>query len=169
MNKAVYALPGFMPPFALNWMREIKTNEDGSIKLCVYCGSEEDKVYYSLGIPGWCWGFIKDPQYFIDNEYPEEVLEEVRTYSQYLTKVHDLPDDACVIKIDKHGCPVPITERKDIQDKYYWILELPKHILPEGDTTLEISAAGRVFKQVLTRPSFEIHRGRDMTDKKKFF
>lgn len=165
MNNAVYALPGFMPPSAPNWKRNIVTNEDGSIKLCVYCGLEGAKVYYCLDIPGWRFGFIKDPKYFEDNDYPEHVLDRVREYSQYLSSTDTLEADVVVPKRIINDWPIPITENH-IQDKRYWILTIPSYILPVGDTKVQVDANGIVASYVIQRPQFDIHRRRDVTDKK---
>lgn len=165
MNDVVYAIPGLMPPPANNWCRHITASEDGSIKLCVHCGAESDKVYYALDLPGWDFGFIKDPQYFIDKGYPEYMLQKVSEYRNYLTKEHELPTGVVIPKITINGWPIPITERKDIEDKYYWILNLPKFVLPPGDTIVSVSTDARVRRYVVTRPDFSIHKKPDITPK----
>lgn len=157
MNNGVYALPGFMAPAAKNWKSQLLTNEDGSVKLCVYVGKPGTKVYYSLGIPGWKWGFIKDAQYFIDKGYPQEVIDEVSKFADYLDEeVTELPEGTVVPDIVINGWPVPITE-SPIEGKVYWILNIPKFILPAGDTEVQISANGKLIKYTITRPDFSIH------------
>jgi hypothetical protein len=157
MNNGVYALPGFMAPAAKNWKSQLLTNEDGSVKLCVYVGKPGTKVYYSLGIPGWNWGFIKDAQYFIDKGYPQEVIDEVSKFADYLEEeVTELPEGTVVPDIVINGWPVPITE-SPIEGKVYWILNIPKFILPVGDTEVQISANGKLIKYTITRPYFSIH------------
>lgn len=157
MNNGVYALPGFMAPAAKNWKSQLLTNEDGSVKLCVYVGKPGTKVYYSLGIPGWKWGFIKDAQYFIDKGYPEDVIKEVSKFADYLDEeVTDLPEGTVVPDMIINGWPVPITE-SPIEGKVYWILNIPKFILPAGDTEVQISANGKLLKYTITRPDFSIH------------
>lgn len=157
MNNGVYALPGFMAPAAKNWKSQLLTNEDGSIKLCVYVGRPGTKVYYSLGIPGWKWGFIKDAQYFIDKGYPEDIIKEVSKFADYLDEeVTELPEGIVVPDIVINGWPVPITE-SPIEGKVYWILNIPKFILPAGDTEVQISANGKLVKYTITRPDFSIH------------
>lgn len=157
MNNGVYALPGFMAPAAKNWKSQLLTNEDGSVKLCVYVGKPGTKVYYSLGIPGWKWGFIKDAQYFIDKGYPEDVIKEVSKFADYLDEeVTDLPEGTVVPDMIINGWPVPITE-SPIEGKVYWILNIPKFILPAGDTEVQISANGKLIKYTITRPDFSIH------------
>ena len=157
MNNGVYALPGFMAPAAKNWKSQLLTNEDGSVKLCVYVGKPGTKVYYSLGIPGWKWGFIKDAQYFIDKGYPQEVIEEVSKFADYLEEeVTTLPEGTVIPDIIINGWPLPITE-SPIEGKVYWILNIPKFILPAGDTEVQISANGKLLKYTITRPDFSIH------------
>lgn len=157
MNTGVYALPGFMAPAAKNWKSQLLTNEDGSVKLCVYVGKPGTKVYYSLGIPGWKWGFIKDAQYFIDKGYPEDVIKEVSKFADYLDEeVTELPEGTVIPDIVINGWPVPITE-SPIEGKVYWILNIPKFILPAGDTEVQISANGKLIKYTITRPDFSIH------------
>lgn len=157
MNNGVYALPGFMAPAAKNWKSQLLTNEDGSVKLCVYVGKPGTKVYYSLGIPGWKWGFIKDAQYFIDKGYPEDVIKEVSKFADYLDEeVTELPEGTVVPDIVINGWPVPITE-SPIEGKVYWILNIPKFILPAGDTEVQISANGKLIKYIISRPDFSIH------------
>lgn len=157
MNNGVYALPGFMPPAAKNWKSKLLTNEDGSVKLCVYVGKPGTKVYYSLGIPGWKWGFIKDAQYFIDKGYPEDVIKEVSKFADYLEEdVTELPEGTVIPDIIINGWPVPITE-SPIEGKVYWILNIPKFILPVGDTEVQISANGKLVKYIISRPDFSIH------------
>ena len=157
MNNGVYALPGFMAPAAKNWKSQLLTNEDGSVKLCVYVGKPGTKVYYSLGIPGWKWGFIKDAQYFIDKGYPQEVIDEVSKFADYLDEeVTELPEGTVVPDIVINGWPVPITE-SPIEGKVYWILNIPKFILPAGDTEVQISANGKLVKYIISRPDFSIH------------
>jgi hypothetical protein len=157
MNNGVYALPGFMVPAAKNWKSQLLTNEDGSVKLCVYVGKPGTKVYYSLGIPGWNWGFIKDAQYFIDKGYPQEVIDEVLKFADYLEEeVTELPEGTVIPDIIINGWPLPITE-SPIEGKVYWILNIPKFILPAGDTEVQISANGKLLKYTITRPDFSIH------------
>ena len=157
MNDGVYALPGFMAPAAKNWKSQLLTNEDGSVKLCVYVGKPGTKVYYSLGIPGWKWGFIKDAQYFIDKGYPQEVIDEVSKFADYLEEeVTTLPEGTVIPDIIINGWPLPITE-SPIEGKVYWILNIPKFILPTGDTEVQISANGKLLKYTITRPDFSIH------------
>ena len=157
MNNGVYALPGFMPPAATNKREDcIRANEDGSIKLCVYCGLPGSKVYYSLGVPGWDFGFIQDVQYYIDNKYPEEIINRVRDCGVTLEEVSELPSDVIVPVADINGWPIPITEIP-LENKAYWVLDIPKFILPPGDTRVQISAAGRVVKYTIHRPTFTIH------------
>lgn len=157
MNNGVYALPGFMAPAAKNWKSQLLTNEDGSVKLCVYVGKPGTRVYYSLGIPGWKWGFIKDAQYFIDNGYPQEVIEEVSKFADYLEEeVTTLPEGTVIPDIIINGWPLPITE-SPIEGKVYWILNIPKFVLPAGDTEVQISANGKLLKYTITRPDFSIH------------
>jgi hypothetical protein len=159
MNNGVYALPGFMTPAAKNWKSQLLTNEDGSVKLCVYVGKPGTKVYYSLGIPGWNWGFIKDAQYFIDKGYPQEVIDEVSKFADYLEEeVTELPERTVIPDIIINGWPVPITE-SPIAGKVYWILNIPKFVLPAGDTEVQISANGKLLKYTITRPDFSIHHG----------
>lgn len=168
MQDAVYALPGFMPPSAPNWKTQLFTQENGSIKLCVHCGVEGDKVYYSLDIPGWNFGFIKDPKYFEDNDYPEKFLDKIKSYSQYLSETDTLDGDTVIPKVVINDWPIPITERKDIENKKYWILDLPAYTLPVGDTEIQVIINGRKRTYVVHRPEFSIHRLPDMTDKKIF-
>ena len=157
MNNGVYALPGFMAPAAKNWKSQLLTNEDGSVNLCVYVGKPGTKVYYSLGIPGWRWGFIKDAQYFIDKGYPQEVIDEVSKFADYLEEeVTELPEGTVIPDIIINGWPVPITE-SPIEGKVYWILNIPKFVLPAGDTEVQISANGKLLKYTITRPDFSIH------------
>ena len=157
MNNGVYALPGFMAPAAKNWKSQLLTNEDGSVKLCVYVGKPGTQVYYSLGIPGWNWGFIKDAKYFIDKGYPEDVIKEVSKFADYLEEeVTELPEGTVIPDIIINGWPLPITE-SPIEDKVYWILNIPKFILPAGDTEVQISANGKLLKYTITRPDFSIH------------
>lgn len=157
MNNGVYALPGFMAPAAKNWKSQLLTNEDGSVKLCVYVGKPGTKVYYSLGIPGWRWGFIKDAQYFIDKGYPQEVIDEVSKFADYLEEeVTELPEGTVIPDIIINGWPLPITE-SPIEGKVYWILNIPKFVLPAGDTEVQISANGKLIKYTITRPDFSIH------------
>lgn len=165
MNDGVYALPGFMPPAAAKWKSQLRTNEDGSIKLCVYCGEKDTKVYYALDIPGWKFGFIKDAQYFIDNDYPQRVTDTVKDYVNYLSEVSSLPEDAVVPKVIFNGHPIPITEFPVTGEKSYWIIDLPKYVLPIGDTKISISAGGKVFDYVVHRPDFSIHKCPDRTKK----
>lgn len=157
MNNGVYALPGFMPPAATNKREDcIRANEDGSIKLCVYCGLPGSKVYYSLGVPGWDFGFIQDVQYYIDNNYPEEIINKVRDCGVTLEEVTELLSDVIVPVVDINGWPIPITEIP-LENKAYWVLDIPKFVLPPGDTRVQISAAGRVVKYTIHRPTFTIH------------
>lgn len=157
MNNGVYALPGFMAPAATNKREDcIRANEDGSIKLCVYCGLPSSKVYYSLGVPGWDFGFIQDVQYYIDNNYPEEIINRVRDCGVTLEEVTELLSDVIVPVVDINGWPIPITEIP-LENKAYWVLDIPKFILPPGDTRVQISAAGRVVKYTIHRPTFTIH------------
>jgi hypothetical protein len=157
MNNGVYALPGFMPPAATNKREDcIRANEDGSIKLCVYCGLPGSKVYYSLGVPGWDFGFIQDVQYYIDNDYPEEIINRVRDCGVTLAEMTELLSDVIVPVVDINGWPIPITEIP-LENKAYWVLDIPKFILPPGDTRVQISAAGRVVKYTIHRPTFTIH------------
>lgn len=165
MNDGVYALPGFMPPAAAKWKSQLRTNEDGSIKLCVYCGEKDTNVYYALDIPGWRFGFIKDAQYFIDNNYPQWVIDTVKDYVNYLSEVSSLPEDAVVPNAIFNGYPIPITELPVTGSKSYWIIDLPKYVLPVGDTKISISAGGRIFKYVVHRPEFSIHKHPDITKK----
>lgn len=157
MNDGVYALPGFMPPAAAKWKSQLRTNEDGSIKLCVYVGKSDTKVYYSIGIPGWKWGFIKDVQYFIDKGYSQDVIDRVKDYGITITEVAELPTDAVIPCVIFNGQPVPVTELP-VSNKSYWILDIPKFVLPEGDTEIQIDANGKLLKYIVTRSYFSIHR-----------
>ena len=160
MNNAVYALPGFMPPAAPKWKSELRTKEDGSIKLLIHCSNkQDDTVYYSIDVPGFHFGIIPDPKYFSDNDYPAEIQERVDKFDQYLERgVIELPEDVEIPVRVFNGTPVRINELPDQdQQMYYWILTVPAYILPVGLLDVSVSVNGTVLSYIVQRPEFSIH------------
>lgn len=160
MSRAIYAIPGLMPPSCPYYDTRVTLPESGKVKLCVYCGKEDDTVHYCLQPHGFRGGFIKDPSYpFPDTPWGKEMAKGKERWPQYMHIDSELPGDAQVLKVIKHDkWAVPVTERKDVDEKVYWILEVPADILPPGDTILELSVNGNVRQYTLQRPEFGAYK-----------
>lgn len=158
MNPAEWAIPGLMPPEAPNWMMQNYTPEDGSLKMCVWCGKDSDTVTYALSA-GAHRRLLKDPNY--EFWYSQYLEEKKALWAVFLSKEEALPDDAYVpyVKRCRWKKPRPVTERCDIEDadKRYWILTLPKGTLLPGVNELQISVNGTIHHYVLNTPAYIEH------------
>lgn len=163
MNDAIFAIPGLMPPMAPKYRSQLKSPEDGSLALCVHCGVTGDEVFYAIHVGGYLEGIIKDPSY----DYGPRLNDYIsaQRYPQLMTVSDTLPPDAIVPKHPVHGCPIPITERPDLEDedKLYWIINLPPRTLPVGVNEIQVTINGRLRKYVVSRPAFKIHALPDIT------
>lgn len=158
MNNVEYALPGCMPPDPVNWESVIITPEDGSLNLCVYCGTPGTQIHYAIEMPHEL--ALKDPLYFKDNGYPERKQWRYRFLPEFLHELDSLPEGAQVVKkpiriYGKHM--VPVTET-DVENPHYWVLQLPPHTLPYGAIELQIVVNnGRTRSYVLRHEYFSMH------------
>lgn len=182
MNNAVYAIPGLMPPKAVNWMTALNAPEDGSLLFLAHAGDIQDNVTYSINLRGHRPGTIKDPEYEFagswDNtttQLPEGMFAaemDVSEWPNFLRTSTTLPEGILIPRKVCCGCPIPINELphlEDIETVWYWVLELPKRALPVGDTTIEVCINGKVRTYVVHRPHFAIHRKDNRTDEYKFY
>lgn len=180
MNHVIFAIPGLMPPRAANWRRQLIAPEDGSLYMLIHCGYATDIVNYSLVLPGWHHGVIKDPGYnflwpdwealcshhhHAHNHHHKHHIhwyDDPCFWKQFLTVSDQLPDDVMIPRRKVHGCPIPITELTDAEppELRYFILKLPPRALPVGDTTLDVTVNGRVLHYIIQRPAFSIHSHR---------
>lgn len=165
MSTAVFAIPGLMPPTHPDYDMRVTLPENGEVKLCVHCGEAEDKVHYCLRAHGFAGGAIKDPSY----EYPDTpegraMASQESQWPQFMRQTQELPSGVQVLKVVRHGkWAIPVTERPDLTEKSYWVLEIPAGILPNGDTELELSINGAVRRYFLKRPHFGAYDQRDIT------
>ena len=182
MNDAVFAIPGLMPPKAVNWLSELKAPEDGSLLFLAHAGAATDKVTYTICLPGPRKGVIKDPNYEFagraDNtpvQLPKGALFEAMDTSQwpnFMEATTTLPEGILVPRKVCCGCPIPINELphlKDLETVWYWVLELPKRALPVGDTVIEICVNNKIREYVVKRPPYAIHRVDDRTNDYKLY
>lgn len=115
-NYAIFAIPGLMPPKAANWRSRLIAPEDGSLRLLLHCGLEEDVVNYAISIPGWRRGLIKDPGYNFVNPRWEDWGDVVPNEKQkekwpnFLVASTELPKGVLIPKVKIHGCAIPMTE-----------------------------------------------------------
>lgn len=170
MNNAIYAIPGLMPPTAPNFRSKLVAPENGTLCICVHCGEDGDDVHYAVATSGGKRGVIKDPSY---NYGPAPTIVQARILAyqdkmpQFLTISEVLPPHAIVPKLKVKGCPIPLTERPDLERPLYWVLTLPPNALPPGDTVIEVIVNGRLRRYVVQRPRFAIHSCRDITPRFK--
>lgn len=166
MNNALFAIPGLMPPKAPKFKTVYKSPEDGSLKMLIHCGADTDVVFYSIHIPGWREGIIKDPGYFVG--HPDKKYKE---YPEFMFISKTLPKNTLIPKKVIRDWPIPITEVGCIadEDKQYWILILPKRTLPPGATEIQVNVNGSVSNYVVSRPYFDIHSLNDITTRYKKF
>lgn len=160
---ARYAVPGLMPPNDTNNEMRIMLPEDGSMLLCVHCGTVDDTVNYAIDVRGHRWksGVIKDPSYnFVPGDLHPWFVKWKSRWPQFMRITDAVPDGCMVLRKIVHGdWTVPVTERYCIpdKDKRYWIIELPAETIPYGQSVLELSVNGKVSKHILNRPPFSIH------------
>lgn len=115
-NYAIFAIPGLMPPKAAHWRRNLIAPEDGSLRMLVYCGIAADTVNYTITIPGWRRGIIKDPTYKFENHDLEDWGEvvpcpkQVEKWPNFLQTATELPKNILIPRVMIHGCPILLTE-----------------------------------------------------------
>lgn len=155
MNNAVYAIPGLMPPYAVNWRLQLFGPEDGSLYMLLHCGRNTDDVHYAIDFHQWRRGVLKDPTY-------KDLRKFEKKLPQFLVKSTVLPKRIIIPSIVRAGCVVPITDRCDIpeKDRRYWYIELPPNTLPVGDTVIEVSINGYVHEYIVQRQPFSMHKHR---------
>lgn len=168
MNDCVYAIPGLMPPNAPNWNSVLKTPEDGSLLMCVHVGSSTDVVTWSIQLPGYRPGVIKDPDYAYTGrdctpaETPEfsTVIPDKHSEWQQFLKTTDALHEDCLMPVAVcNGVPRPIDELYNGEDApTYWYLELPIRSLPIGDSIVEVCINNVVRSYIIQRPKFNIHK-----------
>lgn len=118
-NHAIFAIPGLMPPKAAAWRRRLIAPEDGSLRLLLHCGAKEDEVHYTLDIPGWRRGVIKDPTYEFVNKDIEDFWtarptdEMKEKWPNFMKKDTKLPKHILIPRVMIHGCAILITELCD--------------------------------------------------------
>lgn len=163
MSRAIYAIPGLMPPTSPNVSARVITPENGGLFLCVHCGRAGDVVNFAIRRVGWCGGTIKDPSYdFGPLEDNAGFVARKAHWAQFLIQSTVLPEGADILMRLVHiDVPVRVTERPDIkpEDRVYWLLELPAGTLPVGQSELDIVVNGKVSRYTLSRPEFVIHSG----------
>lgn len=164
---ARYAVPGLMPPNDTNNQMRIVLPEDGSIYMCVHCGRSTDKVTYAIEVwgPKGRRGVVKDPSYNfgLSELSPRFSMYESR-WPQFMVMSTFLPDDCQVLdKVVRGDWTVPVTERPCLEEgeKVYWVLDVPRGIIPYGQSVLELCINGRVVRRVLNRPTYAIHNHSD--------
>lgn len=153
-NYVQFALPGLMPPVPTNELCEIIAKADGSLKLCIWCGQEEDVVTYAA-----VHGLIR---YWPHCKACSTVTDE----DEYLSVVDEVSADTIVPFVKWHGRAHKIDERCDLDKagitKKYWVLTLPPKTLRPGDTELEVNVNGHIINFVVQVPvAFTRHHKED--------
>ena len=172
-NHAIFAIPGLMPPKAATWRSQLIAPEDGSLRLLVHIGKEDDTVNYTLDIPGWRSGIIKDPGYKFENRDIEDLGVAAPTDSakenwpQFLKTSTELPENVLIPKVIIRGCPIELTELWDEEEGEltYFYLDCPARTLPAGDTEVQVVVNGKLRKHIVHRPDFNIHHRRGITSR----
>lgn len=162
-----------MPPKAATWRSQLIAPEDGSLRLLVHVGNAEDTVNYTIDIPGWRAGIIKDPDYAFVNADIEDIgvstptEEEKQNWPQFLKTSAELPENALIPSVIIRGCPVPVTELVDdaTEAHTYFYLDYPARTLPVGDTKVQVTINGKLWQHIVHRPDFAIHHRRGITSR----
>lgn len=154
---ARFAVPGLMPVEPVKALCRIEADVDGSLFLCVHCGRATDDVHYAVDVwgPHRRRGVIKDPSY--KRRPGAHVPREMREWAQFMTVCDRLPEGCDVLNVEIHGTmAVPVTDVPCIPEgeRRYWVLCLPAEILPYGQSMLELTINGRVYRHAVTRKPF---------------
>lgn len=159
MNYTRFAIPGLMPPTAPKYHMSVDVPEDGSLKLCIHYGKYTDDVHFVLDLWGCRGGFIKDPSYnYGPWEEKKAFTDYKKRWAQFLYTSDVLPEGTQVLnKLICGDIPIPVTENPYLGDgeKSYWIIELPSHTLPPGQTVLQIIVNNKLENRVLNRRASE--------------
>ena len=163
MNSAIFAIPGLMPPKAVNWRRQLFAPEDGSLLMLIHCGYASDTVNYAILRPGTRRCVLKDPGYkFLkpDWETTPTGKRARDKWPQYLVQSDTLPDGILIPMRKVHGCPIPITELTEADDseKQFFYLELPPRTLPRGDSEVQVCVNGKTYHYIVQRKHFIVRR-----------
>lgn len=169
-DKAIYAIPGLMPPHATAYDMVLTGPENGGLRMLVHVGAATDSVSYAIRVPGWDWGVIKDPDYayyrreggsLIPLTYtkPDPVAAYNNRPMDLLQVMSWLPADVIVPKINIRGMATAITELPDVPatDPVFFVLNVPIGTLPPGPVTVELCINQRRRDYIVNFPRFSLH------------